>query len=372
MKDIRIGVIGCGIIGEEHIRKYKDITGCSVEAVCDIDETKLNAVGNKYGITHRFTHIGRLLREADLDAVDVCLHNNLHAPVAIEAMRQGKHVYCEKPLAGSWADAKAMADAMEETGRMLHVQLMQLYTDETRATQRLISAGRLGKLYHMRSYGFRRRGRPYVDGYATKEFVNTHTAAGGAMFDMGVYHIMQLLYLAGSPKLERIVGHTYAEVELDPARREISRFDVEELGCGFAHFEGGLTMDILESWAIHMGLFPGSMIAGNKGGVCLSPFSYHTNLEDMEMDATFNLGAMHYRNDTVHAEREQYYNSSQGHWVAALQGLVPLLPTAGMALDTQLIQEGIYLSAALRREVTADEIRNMSVSKALEIPNLYL
>jgi predicted dehydrogenase len=224
----------------------------------------------------------------------------------------------------------------------------------------------------MRSYGFRRRGRPYVDGYATKEFVNTDTAAGGAMFDMGVYHIMQLLYLAGLPKLERVVGQTYAQVEMDPARREISRFNVEELGCGFAHFEGGLTMDILESWAIHMAPFPGSMIAGSKGGICLSPFSYHTIMDDMEMDATFNLGAMHYRNDTVHAEREQYCNSSQGHWIAALQGLVPLLPTAKIALETQLIQEGIYISKLLGREVTADEIRKLSVSKALKIPNLYL
>jgi predicted dehydrogenase len=275
-------------------------------------------------------------------------------------------------MAGSWADSKTMMDAAEETGRMLHIQLAQVYTDETRAAQRLIGSGRLGKIYHMRSYGFRRRGRPYVDGYATKEFVNTQTAAGGAMFDMGVYHIMQLLYLAGLPKLERITGHTYAEVEVDPVRRDISRFNVEELGCGFAHFEGGLTMDILESWAIHMAPFPGSMIAGSKGGICLSPFSYHTITDDMEMDATFNLGAMHYRNDTVHFERERHYKSSQGHWVAALQGLAPLLPTARIAFDTQLIQEGIYLSTALGREVTADEIRKLSVSKALKIPNLYL
>lgn len=206
MKDIRIGIVGCGIISEDHIKKYKEIPGCEVVAICDIDEAKMNAYGDKYGVARRFTHIGKLLREADIDSVDVCLHNNLHAPVAIEAMRQGKHVYCEKPMAGSWKDAKSMLDAAQETGRMLHIQLALLYTDETRAAQRLIGSGRLGKLYHMRSYGFRRRGRPFVDGYATKEFVNTETAAGGAMFDMGVYHISQVLYLAGLPKLERITG----------------------------------------------------------------------------------------------------------------------------------------------------------------------
>lgn len=372
MKDIKIGIIGCGIIAEQHMSNYKNVSGCKVVAICDIDEQKLQQFGDKYGIENRFTHIGKMLREADIDSVDICLHNNLHAPVSIEAMRQGKNVYCEKPMAGSWADAKAMYDAAQETGRMLHIQLGFLYSDETRAAKRLIDNGRLGKLYHMRSYGFRRRGRPYVDGYATKEFVNTETAAGGAMFDMGVYHISQLLFLTNLPKLERITGHTYAEVELDPVRKEISGFNVEEMGCGFAHFEGGLTMDVLESWAIHMNSFTGSFIAGSQGGLRFEPLSFHSIVDDLEMDSTFNMGSMHYRNDTVHAEREKPYNSSQQHWIAAQSGLCPLLPTAKIALDTQLIQEGIYLSQKLGREVSADEIRSLSVSKALNIPNLYL
>lgn len=372
MNDVRIGIVGCGIIAGTHMENYSKLEGCKVTAICDIDEAKLNTFGDRHGIVRRFTHIGKLLCEADIDAVDVCLHNNLHAPVSIEAMRRGKHVYCEKPMAGSWADARAMLDTAEETGRKLHIQLAYLYADETRAARRIIESGRLGKLYHMRSYGFRRRSRPFVDGYATKEFVNKTTASGGALFDMGVYHISQLLYLSGLPKLERICGQTYAETEIDPVRREISGFNVEELGCGLAHFEGGLTMDILESWAIHIKPFPGSIMAGSRGGLCLNPLSFHANMEDIEMDCTFDLGAMHYRNDTVHWEHERYFDNSQTHWVAALQGLCPLLPTARIALDTQLVQEGIYISAALGREVSADEIREMSKTSALEIHNLYL
>ena len=372
MNEVRIGIIGCGIIATQHTENYAQLDGHRVVAICDIDEAKMNAFGDRFGVARRFTHIGQLLRCDDIDAVDVCLHNNLHAPVTIEALRRGKHVYCEKPMAGSWADAKAMLDAARETGKMLHIQLAFLYTNETRAARRFVDSGRLGKLYHMRSYGFRRRGRPYVDGYATKEFVNTNTAAGGAMFDMGVYHISQLLYLSHLPKLERITGHTYAEVELDPVRRDISGFNVEELGCGFATFEGGLSMDILESWAIHGAPFPGSILAGSQGGLRLDPLSFHTLIEDMQVDTTVDLGAMRYRNDTVYGETESHYNSSQKHWLSALRGLCPLLNTAEIALDTQLLQEGIYLSHALGREVTADEIRTMSVSKAIEVPNLYL
>ena len=371
MSKIRIGVIGNGIIGESHISTYRGVPDCEVVAICDINEERLNYIGDKYGIARRFTHIGKLLQQSDIDAVDVCLHNNMHAPVTIAALEAGKDAYCEKPMAGSYADALAMYEAMKRTGKKLHIQLAQLYVDEAKAAKRLIDGGHLGEIYHMRSYGFRRRGRPFVDGYATKEFVNTTTSGGGALFDMGVYHISQLLYLAGLPTLERVCGRTYQELPMDAKRREISGFNVEELGVGFASFSGGLTMDILESWAIYTAPFPGSMIAGSKGGICIDPFSFHTAIEDMQVDTKFDLGNMNYLNHTVYPENA-VYDSSQHHWVASLKGKCELLPTALIALNTQHIQEGIYLSTKLNREVTAEEIAAMSVSKALEIPNLAL
>ena len=142
-----------------------------------------------------------------------------------------------------------------------------------------------------------------------------------------------------------------------------------KLGCGFATFKGGLTMDILESWAIYSEPFPGSMIAGSKGGITLSPFKFHTAIDDMQADVTFDLGNLNYLNHTVYAENA-VYDSSQKLWIAALQGKAELYPTAKIALDTQLIQEGIYMSCALGREVAADEIKEKTRSKALEIPNL--
>lgn len=371
MEKIRIGVIGNGIIGNNHLQAYSEITEAEVVALCDIDEQALNRTGDCFGIRDRYTCIGDLLRRDDIQAVDVCLHNNLHAPVAIAALRAGKDVYCEKPMAGSYADALAMYRTMEETGRRLHIQLAYLYTAETKAARELIGQGRLGQLYHLRSYGWRRRGRPFVDGYATKEFVNRTTSGGGALFDMGVYHISQLLYLAGLPHLERIVGATYAKVAMNEERRQISGFNVEELGCGFATFANHLTLDVLESWAVQMGEFPGSMIMGNLGGIRLSPFRYFFTQDDLEFTAEADLKAMDYRNHTVYAE-QSVYDSSQIHWIAALQGRCDLLPTARIALDTQLVQEGIYMAQRLGREISADEIREHSVSRALDIPNLHV
>ena len=366
----RIGIIGVGIIGEQHLINYAKDDRVEVIAACDINPDRLADMCAKYGIPNRYENIGRLLDRDDLDAVDVCLHNHLHAPVSIEVMRRGRHVYCEKPMAGTYADALSMYEASRTYGKMLHIQLAFLYQLETRVAKRFIESGDLGRIYHARSTGFRRRGRPYVDGYATKEFVNSAWSGGGALFDMAVYHISQLLYLLGNPEPERITGRVYQEIAMDDNRQAISGYNVEEFGCGFARFKDGLTMDIVESWAAHLDSFGGSSIMGSEAGLRMDPLSFHTTRHDVQSDTTFDLAAMQYRESTVHAERAKHFESSQKHWVSALRGEVDLLDTAGIALNTSLIQAGIFLSGQLGREVTADEVKSLSKKASREIPNL--
>jgi predicted dehydrogenase len=379
MKKIRIGIIGVGIIGKTHLDNYAKLDGAEVVAICDLNENELKQVAERYSIPHTYTDYSEMLKRDDLDAVDVCLHNNLHAPITIEALQAGKHVYCEKPIAGSYLDGKRMVDTAKEYGKKLHIQLSFLYSKETKAAKTLIDDGKLGTLYHARSTGFRRRGRPFVDGYGTKEFLQKKVASGGALFDMGVYRISQILYLMNMPKVNTITGKTYQEVDMDEKRRQTSGFDVEELGVGFVRFEDGITLDIIESWAIHLNGFEGSYLVGNQGGIQFpgytngvsTPFSYHTSICDIDMDGTFDLGAADYRWHQLQ-ENTDAYDSSQHHWIAALQGRVELLPTAEIALQTMLISEGIYQSNLLDREVTAEEVISKSKTQVLKSSNLMI
>ncbi|WP_374016743.1 Gfo/Idh/MocA family oxidoreductase [Paenibacillus thiaminolyticus] len=374
MESRRIAIIGAGQIGKHHLNEYKRVGGADIVAVCDINEAEARRVAEANHIPHVYTDFRELLKRDDIEAVDVCLHNNFHAPVSIAAMEAGKHVYCEKPIAGSYRDGAAMLKAARATGKMLHIQLSTLYTKETKAAKTLIDGGKLGKLYHARSTGFRRRGRPFVDGYGTTAFTQKATASGGALYDMGVYHISQILFLLGLPAVTRISGQTYQEMDMLPDRREISQFDVEELGVGLIKFEGGITLDIIEAWAIHLGGFEGSCIVGSEGGIRMpaftgdhiQPFTYHSTALDLDLDTVIDLNAMDRRRHRLNPN-EWAYDSSQGHWVAALAGIVPLLPTAELAVSTMLISEGIYMSSALGREVTAEEVAASSVSSAIRL-----
>ncbi|MCX6992266.1 MAG: Gfo/Idh/MocA family oxidoreductase [Kiritimatiellaeota bacterium] len=365
-RKVRIGIIGVGQIGKAHIDNYSRIPDAELVAAADVNATELAAVAAKYKIPHIFDKFCDLLKRDDIEAVDVCLHNNLHAPVTLAALAAGKNVYCEKPMAGSYADAKAMYATARQAKLKLSIQLSTLFAKETRVAKLMIESGQLGKVYHARSTGFRRRGRPYVDGYGTANFVQKEVASGGALYDMGVYHIAQMLYLLGQPEVERVSGKTYQEMDMDAEREKKSKFNVEELGLGFVRFAGGLTLDIIEAWSINLNSFEGSSIVGSQGGVRLAPFSFHTTVNDVDMDSTFDLNYADWRWHQLR-ENQDAYDSPQHHWVAALQGRVDLLPTDLIALQTMLISEAIYLSNKLGREVTAEDVAKASKSTALKV-----
>ncbi|MBS4195993.1 Gfo/Idh/MocA family protein [Lederbergia citri] len=374
MRKIRIGVIGVGQIGKSHLSNYASIPDAEIVAVCDVNEQEARRVAEQYNIPSVYTDYRELLSRDDIEAVDVCLHNNFHAPMTIAALEAGKHVYCEKPIAGTYFDGKRMVETAKETGNMLHIQLGTIYRKETKAAKALIDGGKLGNIYHARSTGFRRRNRPFVDGYGTKFFTKKETATGGALIDMGVYHIAQMLYLLDLPTPTRISGKVYQEMDMDPKRREESGFDVEELALGFVKFKNNLTLDIIESWSVHLGGFEGPSILGSKGGIRLpvfgegpqNQFSFHSTISDIDMDSTVNLDLMDYRWHNLR-ENEDAYDSSQHHWIAALQGRVELLPTAEIALQTMLISDGIYLSDKRGEEVSAEELDTLATSTSVTL-----
>ena len=132
-----------------------------------------------------------------------------------------------------------------------------------------------------------------MDGYGTPTFVQKRHAAGGALYDMGVYHIAGLLYLLGNPSVARITGKTYQKTPMDAAREKDSGYDVEELGLGFVHFTNDITLDIIEAWAIHLDGIEGSSILGTLGGVRLEPFGFFHNIGDLEINSTADVSRSH-------------------------------------------------------------------------------
>lgn len=365
MGRVRVGVIGNGQIGMAHLQQYAKLPEVEVVAVSDLSAEKVEAARKLSGAPHSYTDFRELLKREDIQAVDVCVHNNKHAPITIAALQAGKHVYCEKPMAGSYRDAERMVRAAAKYERRLHIQMGTLYETHTHAAKQLIDDGHLGRIYHVRSFGYRRRGRPFVDGYGTANFVDKSICAGGALFDMGIYHIGQILHLIGNPVVQTVSGNTHQALDMYEDRRAFSQYGVEEIALGFVRLEGGITFDIEETWAVHHDGSEASKVLGSKGGLRLDPLAYFSSISDISASTTFDLKALDARWRECRP-KYRWYEHSSTHWAGALLGEVPLLPTAQYALNAALISEGIYQSSASGREWTAAEIRDHSVSSAID------
>lgn len=390
----RIAIIGTGLISHRHMRTWSKISGVEVVAGCDINDKVLQEWGQKWNVTDLYHDFRELLARDDIDAVDVCLHNNLHASMSLAVMKAGKDCYCEKPMAGTYADAKLMFDAAKKLNRKLAIQISSIFNLQSRMARDMIAGGELGKVYHMRSTGERRRGRPgldFKDGFSV-DFFSKEMAGCGALFDMGVYHISQLLFVTGIPKLKYVMGATYQEVEIEKSLLEGKEFGVEELGVGLAMYENGLTLDIIESWAMNIDTLGDTFVAGSKGGLKFfnvdsqgmplgltddSPFHgperqprlqyFHIkdgNQLDTELHVATNSDYEISKNPSI-----QLYNDNQAHWLAYLNGELTnetRYDTPYLAMQTMLVSEGICLSQALGRSVCTDEIAAMSKSTALQ------
>lgn len=142
---VQVGVIGCGGMGRDHIRRLTNvITGTKVVAVSDVFEEGGKKVAAQYGA--KFYKQGEdLVNDPDVQAVVVCTADPFHAPMVLECIKAGKYVFCEKPLAPTAEDCKRVIDAEMACGRRLvQVGFMRRYDKGYRALKQVIDSGKIG------------------------------------------------------------------------------------------------------------------------------------------------------------------------------------------------------------------------------------
>ena len=109
--NIRVGIIGCGVIAPCHIEGYRLLPGVEVAAVCDLVKSKAEGLSLRYGIPHIFTDYRKMLESSAIDAVSVCTDHGSHALISLDALAAGKHVICEKALSPNRKDLGLMVAA---------------------------------------------------------------------------------------------------------------------------------------------------------------------------------------------------------------------------------------------------------------------
>ena len=257
-KKLKVGLIGLGgIMTSAHMPGYKDFCDVEIAAICDIVPEKIEAFKKMFNMpdVKSFTDYNELLKMEELDFVDICTPNYLHSEIAVKALENGLHVFCEKPDAVSVDEALKMQNAAEKSGKHLMVMRNNRFRTTSRYLKQYIAEGNAGEIYCGRCGWQRRRGIPGKGGW----FTTKAQSGGGPLIDLGVHMIDLAIWLMGNPAPVAVSGCTYtkfADSDISDSvhsgfgeKKADGIFDVEDLAMGFIKFDNGACLQIEFSWA---------------------------------------------------------------------------------------------------------------------------
>lgn len=159
MKTIGIGLIGSGFMGKTHALAFRaaravmgDVPACRLELLCDTPDARGREMAGQFGFARSTSDWRALVQDPQVDVVSITTPNALHHEMALAALTEGKHVYCEKPMALTLAQAREMAEAARAAGVTTLVGYNYLKNPAFTHAQRLISGGRIGRIVHFRGW----------------------------------------------------------------------------------------------------------------------------------------------------------------------------------------------------------------------------
>lgn len=258
MEKIKVAVVGVGSISNMHIRGYLASGKAELYAFCDINEKRLHAMGEKYGVTRLYTDEAEMLRDLpEIEAVSVCTWNSAHAPCSIMALNAGKHVLCEKPMAMNVEEAQAMQAAAEQNGKLLMIGFVRRFGRDCDTVMELMANDRLGELYYAKALNLRRNGAP--GGW----FGDKARSGGGPLIDLGVHSIDLVRYLMGKPRAVSVYGSAFTKLKnrshIKASKAYVSAgstsndvYNCEDLATAMVRFDNGAVLSLEMSFSLNI------------------------------------------------------------------------------------------------------------------------
>jgi predicted dehydrogenase len=270
-KTLKYGVIGCGgIANAKHLPSLKKIPGVETVAFCDIVRERAEKANREYG-GGRGKVFGswRELLEEDLDAVCVLTPNNTHAEISIAALRAGKHVMCEKPMAKTYREALDMLSARDAAGKLLTIGYQNRFRPDSLFLKAECKKGTLGEIYFARAVALRHRAVP-----TWGVFLDGEKQGGGPLIDIGTHSLDLALFMMNNYEPLYAAGTVYHKLNKDRNTGNVwgdwdtKKFTVEDSAFGFIVMKNGATIMLQSSWALNTAEVREGVVSicGVKGG----------------------------------------------------------------------------------------------------------
>mgnify|MGYP003411805694 CR=1 FL=1 len=255
-KQLRIGLIGTGFMGRTHSNGYNRVDNFFPElqyspvlkAVCSRNKEKVQAFADQWGYESIETDWKALIARNDIDAVDICTPNDMHAEIAIAAAKAGKMILCEKPLARSLAESKGMVDAVEKAGVKNTVWYNYRRLPAVSLAKQIVDSGKLGKIFHYRA-NFLQDWTISADvpqGGTAAWRLDAEAAGSGVTGDLLAHCIDTAMWLNGGIKDVSAVTETFIKERMHQVTGKMQKVGIDDACIFHCHFDNG-SLGLFES-----------------------------------------------------------------------------------------------------------------------------
>ncbi len=331
---VKIALVGAGNVAQiAHLPAYHKHPDVELVALVDEDPVKCASLKKQYDIARTYDDFTKMLEKEDLDGVDICTPNYLHAPMAIAALRSGHHVLCEKPLARNATEAAKMVETAKESGRTLMVAMNNRFRQDVEILKTFVKRGELGDIQMVR-VGWQRIAGDWHD----RDWVtDQRKSGGGALLDLGVQIMDLAIWIAGLKKPTRVTCNVFGKK---------GKGGVEDSACALVNFAGGRCLILEVMWNL---LEPRDHsyleLYGSRGGANLHPLKIHKAMHGHLVNVTPTL-------DNQRNYYKESYESEINHFIECIQKKKKPLATGEEALSVLRILDAMYESGAAGNEVS--------------------
>lgn len=269
---LKVAVIGCGgIARSKHLPSLSKLERVEIAALSDISVERAREAAQASGIADAaiYEDYRELLADDSLDVVHVCTPNDSHAEISIAALKAGKHVMCEKPMAKTSAEARRMVETAKCMGKKLTIGYNNRFRADSWYLKQLCDAGELGEIYAAKAHAVRRRGVP-----TWGVFLDEVKQGGGPLIDIGAHALDLTLWLMNNYEPKAVFGaaHHRLSKRKNAANSwgpwDPDKFKVEDSAFGMIVMKNGATILLEASWALNTldVLEARSTLCGTEGG----------------------------------------------------------------------------------------------------------
>ena len=345
-----IAIIGCGRIANgAHFPALMKIDGIRIKYACDLIEAKALAAKEKFPkIEETITDYKVALADDEVDAVFVLTPNFAHYTVTMDALRAGKHVFCEKPITVSYALSLEMAREAKKQGKILNIGVCNRYQRSVEIIRNMVEEGKLGKPYHVVCSFRQCRSIPGLGG----AFTTKSESGGGVLIDWGIHFLDLILYILGAPELQTVSCKAYSEMAKNMKEYKYKSMwaedtknldgtnDVDDFVSGFIRTSSA-TISFNGAWAQNVDQSEMYIdFLGDKGGVRLDYCGQFTFFSGETLE---NTRSEH--------EIPDMYTCEDSAFLESVQSGVHNKNNIENILDSMKLLDSLYRSSLLGEEI---------------------